>query len=155
MRKIGVVALVPAVLALAAIRAPSSEPQDAERIIALERGALDRWGKGDPNGYLEVYAPEITYFDPFQERRVDGRAAMEKLLEPIRGKVNVRSYEMIAPKVQQHGDVGVLTYNLVSHGRQPNGDTITVRWNSTAVYARSAGKWQEIHSHWSFTRPGP
>src|SRR5262245_19102427 len=124
MRKIGVVALAPIFVALAAIRVPPVQTQDAQRVIALERAALDRWGRGDPNGYLENYAPEITYFDPFQERRIDGRVAMEKMLEPIRGKVNVPSYEMIAPKVQQHGDVAVLTYNLVSQGRAPNGDTV-------------------------------
>lgn len=35
-----------------------------ETIIALERAALDRWGKGDPKGFLETYAPDVTYFDP-------------------------------------------------------------------------------------------
>src|SRR5437773_4926564 len=59
------------------------------------------------------------------------------------------SYEMVEPKVQQRGDVAVLTFNLVSHARRPTGDTITVRWNSTEVYARSRGKWSIIHSHWS------
>ena len=34
-----------------------------ETIIALERAGLDRYGNGDPKGYLETYAPEITYFD--------------------------------------------------------------------------------------------
>jgi hypothetical protein len=31
-----------------------------DSIIAAERAALDRWGKGDPQGYLDTYAPEIT-----------------------------------------------------------------------------------------------
>jgi hypothetical protein len=34
----------------------------AEQILALERAALDRWGKGDPGGFLELYANDITYF---------------------------------------------------------------------------------------------
>jgi ketosteroid isomerase-like protein len=124
-----------------------------DAIVALERAALDRWGKGDPQGYLETYAPEITYFDPFQERRVDGLAAMRQLLAPIAGMVKVDRYEMIGTKVQRHGDVAVLSYNLVSHARRPNGDPMVVRWNSTAVYARLGGQWKSIHSHWSFTRP--
>lgn len=45
-------------------------------VFALERAALDRWGKGDPGGYLEITAPEVSYFDPFVERRVDGIAAL-------------------------------------------------------------------------------
>ena len=28
-------------------------------IVALERGALDRWGNGDPQGYLEIMAPVV------------------------------------------------------------------------------------------------
>jgi len=153
MRKLGILVLVPAVLGIAAFHSSSDQTRDADRIIALERGALDKWGKGDPDGFFEIYAPEITYFDPFQPARVDGRETMRKLYEPIRGKVNVPSYEMNAPKVQRRGDMAVLTYNLVSHGKLPNGDTVTVRWNSTSVYARSGGKWSEIHSHWSFTQP--
>ena len=154
MQTLRVTLLVPAgVLTFAGFHLPDVSARQRETIIALERGALDRWGKGDPNGYLEVYAPEITYFDPLQERRIDGIAAMRKMLAPITGKVRVDSYEMIAPKVQQHGDVAVLTYNLISHARKPTGDTMSVRWNSTAVYARSNGKWSSIHSHWSFTKP--
>ena len=49
----------------------------AEQIIALERGALDRWGNGDPGGFLDLYGADITYFDPVTARRIDGHQAME------------------------------------------------------------------------------
>jgi ketosteroid isomerase-like protein len=140
-----------AVLTLAANVHHSSKP---ETIIALERAALDRWGKGDPQGYLELYAPDITYFDPMQERRIDGLATMQKLYGPIKGLVKVDSFKMIEPRVQEHGDVALLTFNLVSHARNPAGEPMAVRWNSTEVYRRSRGKWSIIHSHWSFTKPG-
>src|SRR5207237_2413765 len=39
----------------------------ADTIIALERAALDRWGRGDPQGYIDTFAADITYFDPFTE----------------------------------------------------------------------------------------
>jgi len=29
-------------------------------IIMLERAALDRWGKGDPGGFLDVYGSDVT-----------------------------------------------------------------------------------------------
>ena len=50
--------------------------------------------------------------------------------------------------------MAVLTFNLASHAHQPNGEPMTVRWNSTEVYARSRGTWRIVHSHWSFTKPG-
>ena len=47
----------------------------------------------------------------------------------------------------------VLSFNLTSHTRNPDGTPRTVRWNSTEVYRRIAGKWKIVHNHWSFTRP--
>jgi len=37
----------------------------AEMIVAMERAALERWGRGDPDGFLDISAPDVSYFDPF------------------------------------------------------------------------------------------
>ena len=125
-----------------------------EKIIAMERAALDRWGNGDPAGYLEIYAPEVTYFDPAVERRVDGVEAMRKYLAPFVGKIKISRYDMIGPKVQHHGDVAVLSFNLISYGKKPDGvEAALARWNSTKVYCRIEGQWKIVHEHWSFIRP--
>ena len=127
---------------------------DAHAIIAMERAALDRWGAGDPRGYLEIMAAEVTYFDPVQERRVDGLAAMTALLESWTGKIRVDRYDLIGPRVQQHGDAALLTFNLVSYRRRADGTEYPIaHWNSTEVYARIDGAWRIIHSHWSFVKP--
>jgi ketosteroid isomerase-like protein len=128
-------------------------PFDPESIIALEKSALDRWGKGDPQGYLETYAPEITYFDPIRDKRADGIQAMKDYLAPIAGKVHVERYEMVDTKVQKLGDVAVLSYQLMSHATLPDGMPLTVRWNSTKVYGLFDGKWKLFHDHWSFIQP--
>ena len=125
----------------------------ADTIIALERGALDRWGRGDPEGYLELYAREVTYFDPMRDARIDGLAAMRQALEPIKGLVKIDRYEMIGPHVDITKEIAILTYNLVSHGRVPNGDAVITRWNSTVVYRQINGQWKILHSHWSYTKP--
>ena len=128
-------------------------PSDSERIIALEKAALDRWGKGDPQGYLETYAPEITYFDPAREKRADGIQAMKDYLVPITGKVKVDRYEMIDTKVQRLGDAAVLSYQLRSHAMMPDGSPLTIRWNSTKVYGMFGKDWKLVHDHWSFVKP--
>jgi len=123
-------------------------------IIALERAALDRWCQGDPQGYLETYATEVTYFDPVQEKRIDGVEAMRKYLTPFTGKFKIARYDMIDPKVQHHGDATVLTYNFISYGKKPSGEeTVLARWNSTKVYGRIDGKWRIFHDHWSYIKP--
>lgn len=128
-------------------------PFDPAKIIAIEKGALDRWGKGDPQGYLETYAPEITYFDPALEKRADGIQVMKDYLAPITGKVKVDRYEMTNTKVQRLGDVAVLSYQLMSHAIMPNGSPLTIRWNSTKVYGLFDGNWKLFHDHWSFVKP--
>ncbi len=127
---------------------------DTERIVAMERAALDRWGKGDPQGYLEIMAPEVTYFDPDLEARLDGLPAMRALLVPLTGKIKIARYEMLKPSVQQHGNVALLTFNLLCYQNGDDGkERLVARWNSTEVYARLDGRWRIIHSHWSYIKP--
>ena len=127
---------------------------DANVIIAMERAALDRWGAGDPHGYLEIMAPDVTYFDPVQERRVDGLRAITALLESWTGKIRVDRYDMVSPMVQQHTDAAVLTFNLVSYRRRADGtEHVIAHWNATEVYARVNAGWRIVHSHWSFVKP--
>ena len=125
----------------------------AGQIVALERAALDRWGKGDPWGFTEISADEVTYFDTGTKHRVNGLAALKQLYTPREGKIKIERYEMINPKVQIHGDTAVLTFNLIDH--VPTGDGLTkeVHWNSTEVYCQLAGEWKIIHTHWSHTTP--
>src|SRR2546429_9403884 len=89
-----------------------------DELVALERSALNRWIRLDPQGYLDLQAPEVTYFDPFTERRVDGLDATQLRLAPIK-RMNPPftdpRYDMIDPKVRRHGDVALLTFNLVNY----------------------------------------
>ena len=48
----------------------------ADQIISLERAALDRWGNGDPGGFLELDRADMSYFDPLTAARIDGHHAM-------------------------------------------------------------------------------
>jgi ketosteroid isomerase-like protein len=128
-----------------------------EELIALEKSALDRWIAANPDGYLELAAPDITYFDPNQERRVDGLEALKALLGPIKGMqlpFTDPRYEMIAPKVQVYGDVALLTFNLINYAKMGGqAESVLSRWNSSEVYRRVDGRWRLVHSHWSYLKP--
>ena len=117
----------------------------AELILQLERAALDRWGKGDPGGFLEISAPEVSYFDPFQERRIDGIAGLAALYDQFRGKVKIDSDEIIGLRVQVIGDAAVLSFQFISHGSEG-----AMHWNCTEVYRRMNDDWRIVHTHWSF-----
>ncbi len=135
----------------------SAAEDAASEIIALTRAALDRWGKGDTQGLLDLYAPAVTYFDPYQEKRVDGIEALKKIYAPLAGKFKIGHYEMVDPKVQRQGDIAILTFNLIDDVVQaPDGaQKFRVSWNCTQVYARLGGKWRIVSEHWSFVKPEP
>jgi len=128
-----------------------------EELIALERSALDRWIKLDPEGYFALYSSDITYFDPYTEKRVDGLDALQAQLEPmktVKPPFHDPRYEILDPKVQRVDDVAVLTFNLVNYGKiQDQPESVLARWNSTEVYAQLHGKWKIVHSHWSYIKP--
>ena len=113
-------------------------------IIAMERIALDRWSHGDPSGFLEIYAPDIVYFDNTLDHRLDGRKAVAALYAPLRGKILLDRYEMLNPLVQLCGTAAVLTYNFAGHAQEKSS-----RWNCTEVYRRTSQTWRIIQTHWS------
>jgi len=120
-----------------------------EQIIALEKAALVRWLGGDPSGFLEISAPDVVYFDPFLDRRIDGLAALTDYYQGLRGRISAQRFELINPLVQQIGDAAILTFNFVSSADREN----EMRWNCTEVYRRDADGWRIIQTHWSFTNP--
>lgn len=120
-----------------------------EKIIALETAALDAWLDGNPTPYLELYSKDFTYFDPVQERRLDGWDRIKELYETMRGTVKMERFEIINPVVQLTDKMAVLTYNL----HTSSGDTLW-KENCTEVYRlEENNEWKIIHSHWSLTRP--
>ncbi len=125
----------------------NTQEETAKIIIATERAALNRWNKGDPSGFLEISAPDVVYFDPFQGRRIDGLETLTSYYESLRGKFQIDRDEFINPKVQLCGDAAVLTYNYVSHGKDG-----TMRWNCTEVYQKVNDKWRIVQTHWSMTQ---
>lgn len=127
-----------------------SPAEIAQTIIAMERAALERWGQGDPSGFLEISADDVVYFDPFQPRRLNGIEELRSLYESIRGAFRISRFELIDPLVPVAGDMAVLTFNYVAEDT----NEATSRWNCTEVYRREGDTWRIIQTHWSFTQPG-
>ncbi|WP_243382755.1 YybH family protein [Geothrix alkalitolerans] len=126
-----------------------SSKSTEDEIIGLEREALRRWCSGDPSGFLEICAPEVVYFDPSLERRLDGLEALTNYYEPIRGKIMAKRFDLLNPLVQVVGAAAVLTFNFVSY----DASETEYRWNCTEVYRQTAGGWRIIQTHWSPTKP--
>lgn len=122
----------------------------ADEVLASERAGLDRWAVGDPSGFLEICAPDVTYFDPYLPARIDGRETLARYYETLRGKVHIDRYILLSPRVDVHGDTAVLTFNYVSWVRQSEH-----RWNATEVYRLTGEGWRIVQTHWSKTPAQP
>src|SRR5512132_3226601 len=117
----------------------AAEPDIVETILELERTAMERWGRGDPDGFIDISAVDVSYFDPFTDRRLDGLEALRRLYGQFRGKIRIDRFEIIDPRVQAAGDIAVLTYRFNSHGSEGS-----MQWNTTEVYQRSLVGWKII-----------
>lgn len=143
---IGLVALV-----LSACQPRPAAHEGAEQaILGQERRALDRWAQGDPLGYLDVDAGDVTYFDDIgAHSRIDGIDEMRTYFTSLKGKIPAHRYEVVDPKVQVHGDIGILTlrYDAYATDGKP-----LAHWKATSVYHRAQGQWRIVHAHWSLVK---
>jgi ketosteroid isomerase-like protein len=117
-------------------------------IIAMERAALERFGRGDPDGFLEICAADVSYFDPFTARRIDGVDALRECYEQVRGAVQFEEFDLIDPRVQVAGEAAVLTFRFRSASSAGAAD-----WNTTEVYRKTPEGWRIVHTHWAFHQP--
>ncbi len=129
----------------------NEDPDAALQIIAMERDALERGAKGDIDAFVNLSDPDVVYFDPSLERRIDGLPALKEYYhrnsKPPEEEIDI---ELINPKVQLAGDAAVLTFNYRSVGRRTGRVEL---WNCTEVYRRTARGWRIIQTHWSWTKP--
>ncbi|MBN2135417.1 MAG: nuclear transport factor 2 family protein [Acidobacteria bacterium] len=122
-----------------------------QEIFDLEVTAMERWRKGDPDGFLELSAPDVTYFDTGTSGRINGLEELKALYDKRRGKIAYDVMEFINPRIQMYNDSAILTYQFFSTVLNPDG-TIKKRtpWNCTEVFTKIDGEWKIVHTHWSF-----
>ena len=120
-------------------------------IMRLETGAMERWRKGDPGGFLALSAPDVTYFDTGTPGRLNGYQELKKEYDKLVGKIHYDVMEFVNPRFQIFEDTAVLFYQFFSTTLNTDG-TIKSRtpWNCTEVFAKIDGRWKIVHTHWSY-----
>jgi ketosteroid isomerase-like protein len=116
-------------------------------ILTMERRAMDGWLQGNPDAFLDISDPTITYFHYTLETRLDGLPAVRALYESYRGRPLFDRYEIVDPNVVVAGNVAVLTYQLTTQ----NG-SLSRRWNATEVFRDGQTGWRIIHTHFSLVK---
>ena len=124
--------------------------EDAERaVLAQVHRIQDRWAAGDPLGYIENAADDVTWFDDIAaQTRIDGLVDWRNYLTSLIGKIPPQVHELTDLKVQAYGDIAICTfhYNSTVNGTPQN------PWKATEVYRLTNGKWLLEHAHWSLMK---
>jgi ketosteroid isomerase-like protein len=132
---------------------PQEYPGVLGELMALESAAMLRWRQGDVHGFIELFAPDISYFDSGTPSRIDGLPAMTAQMTEWQGKIHFDVMEFISPIVQVQGDLAVLSYRFFSTRLNPDGSILSrAPWNCSEVYHRTEGHWRIVHNHWSHIR---
>ena len=119
-----------------------------ETILSLEKEAMERWRNGDPWGFVEISAEDITYVDPGLTTPILGLEEFKAYMKPLEGKIRYQGSEFIDPRIIVAGDAAVLSYNYRSSVITPEGTTISqTPWNATEVYFRRDDQWRIVHTH--------
>ena len=119
-----------------------------EAILAMERRGMDAWGQGNPDEFLKISDPEITWLHSSFEKRYEGLAEVKALYESFRGQPLFDRYEIVAPKVVTSGNTAILTYLFTTHNA-----ALTRNWQATEVYRKGKTGWRILHSHFSLVKP--
>ena len=123
------------------------------KLMVLESAAMQRWRQGDPWGFIEISAPEVTYFDTGTPQRINGRDALRAEYVLREGKISYDVMDFVDPQIRVCGDMAVLFYRFLSTWLNPDGSIASrTPWNCSEVFQRIDGQWQIIHTHWSFIR---
>ncbi len=122
-------------------------------LMALEAMAMERWRKGDPWGFTEISAPEVTYFDTGTPQRINGLEALKAEYAQREGKIFYDVMDFIDPRAQVCGELAVLTYRFFSTWLNRDGSVSNrTPWNCTEVFMRIDDHWKIIHTHWSYIK---
>jgi hypothetical protein len=64
---------------------------DEQAILGQECRALDQWASGNPLGYVDIDADDVTYFDDIgAHSRIDGLDKLRTYLTGLVGKICCR-----------------------------------------------------------------
>jgi hypothetical protein len=119
-------------------------------LMLLESKAMYRWRNGDPWGFIENSADDVSYMDSGTTQRVDGKPALSANYAQIEGKIFYEVMDFVDPDVHTCQDMAVLFYRFVSTRLYPDGSVSTrTPWFCTEVFDRSTGDWLVRHNHWS------
>lgn len=152
MRRMRALFVLVAALSMVAFATPLPSPT-ADEVIAVTKAQWAADMKKDVAGSMKNVADDYTEFNDDYPTRLDGKQINWKLAEAnaASGGTTIAA-EMANAKVQEYGDVAILTYNYIGVGKDKDGKVEPVRAKSTRVYVKKNGQWWLVHANFAPAR---
>jgi hypothetical protein len=124
-------------------------PEEQE-LLDLTARLLDYIHRGDVESYRALSAEDLTCFEtdvvPYRIDGVEFHIGLMQTMSEHHAFDSLVRFDLLTPKVQIHGDCGVVTYTrLMTYGTE-TGPRFTA-FNESRVYSKASGQWLMIHFH--------
>jgi hypothetical protein len=108
--------------------------------------ANERWAGGDPMGFVDCAAQDITWMDDLMAPvPIKGREALKTYLEGFRGQIPAHTMELTNMDFQNYGDIVIVTY----HYEGTFEGVSNPPWKVTSVYRYADNDWLSVHENWT------
>ena len=123
-----------------------------DKILSLEKEALDQWSGGNPVGYGMHQANNATYIDDMGAQDRLTSSEWPAYGESLKEMIPPHKYEMQNSHVQVYNDdTAILSYFYQPYDDDGNE---TTRWRASVVFALIDGQWKNVHSQWTMLKEG-
>jgi uncharacterized protein (TIGR02246 family) len=125
---------------------------EVEALKEFEKEIQWRWSSGDPTGYMDALAEDVTYFDPLTEYVVVGREAVRAHFKRIHtGPAGITRQEYSNEIARALSDSEVLlVFNFTTYRQDDNGEEQEfLTWNMSLIFRKTHGEWLLTHGHLS------
>ncbi|MFD5483485.1 YybH family protein [Streptomyces hawaiiensis] len=125
--------------------------REVEELVEFEKAIQWQWSSGDPTGYMDALAEDVTYVDPLAECVLFGRAAVREHFKRIHGDAGITRQEYLNEVARPLGDDEVLlAFTFNTYQQDDNGEEkLFLSWNMSLIFRKTDGEWLMTHGHLS------
>jgi uncharacterized protein (TIGR02246 family) len=126
-------------------------PEEVATLVEFEKSIQWQWSSGDPTGYMDALAEDVTYVDPLAEYIVVGREAVREHFKRIHGDAGITRQEYLNETARPLSeDEVLLVFTFNTYQQDDNGEEqLFLSWNMSLIFRKTDGEWLMTHGHLS------
>ncbi|SEE31532.1 SnoaL-like domain-containing protein [Arthrobacter alpinus] len=126
-------------------------PEELKSLVGFEKSIQWWWSSGDPTGYMDALAEDVTYGDPLADYLLVGREAVREHFKRIHGDAGITRQEHLNEVSRSIStDAGLLAFTFNTYQQDGTGEeTLFLSWNMSLIFRKTDGTWLMTHGHLS------